>query len=467
MKNDTKIAGCCERAVEQNIGYVWIDTICIDKSSSTELSEAINSMGKWYQRAVCCFAYLSDTGDISYSGADATLKLPTHSRWFTRSWTLQELLSPYEVMFYDRRWTHLGFKTRGFSGSSDPARQALCLSARISTLTGIPEKYILSRSELSKASVAQRMSWAAKRQATRREDVAYSLMGLFGVHMPMLYGEGDNAFIRLQEEILRTTDDESIFAWGYGLEERSTKGGVFASSPADFARCGRVGTVPLYQSWAESPLSHYSMTNKGLFFERPVVKLPGLFETYLLPLDCVLEPGPGQEPSCGPTPTKIFALPLAGTARTTDRLHVTISSKPVLVDPRYFSKVKTLSRVYITKSLGWPKDAGLAFRVRDKKSLPQKNLMSDPEVISNPEVYPTTWSPLFLTSLMRSGWAQQTITSVDAQAPVVQTRLSHDQAYFRLNGSEGATTSCAWSTNFPARPTTLASPSTSTSKCSS
>ncbi|KAH8902532.1 HET-domain-containing protein, partial [Coniochaeta sp. PMI_546] len=186
-----KVDGCCAQAAKDGLDYVWIDTCCIDKSSSAELSEAINSMFAWYRGSVVCYVYLVDL-------TSAFAK----SRWFTRGWTLQELLAPDNVVFFSASWSPIGRKL------SKPRIRVL------TTITGIPDSCLSASSKaFGEASVAQKMSWAAGRKTTRREDRAYSLLGIFGVNMAMLYGEGDNAFVRLQEEILRLSDDHSLLAW--------------------------------------------------------------------------------------------------------------------------------------------------------------------------------------------------------------------------------------------------------------
>lgn len=201
-----KVKNCCARAKLDSFRYVWIDSCCIDKTSSAELSEAINSMYLWYYQSKKCYAYLADVQSIS------TFK---KSEWFTRGWTLQELLAPSELYFVNKDWKDLGTKTS--------LRQA------ISDQTQIPIN-ILSGADLETASTAQRMSWASNRRTTRIEDRAYSLMGIFGINMPLLYGEGERAFIRLQEEIMKISNDHSIFAW----KSPDIRGGLLATSPAAF-----------------------------------------------------------------------------------------------------------------------------------------------------------------------------------------------------------------------------------------
>jgi len=171
----------CKTARFHGFDYIWNDTCCIDKTSSAELSESINSMYRWYQESGVCYAYLADVKsgvDCGYKPhkASPTWKDPCfrNSEWFGRGWTLQELIAPSAMIFYDHQWQDLGTK--------------LGLCSIISEVTGIPEA-ILRGGPLSSASVAQKFSWAAARITTRIEDRAYSLMGLFGVNMPMLYGE--------------------------------------------------------------------------------------------------------------------------------------------------------------------------------------------------------------------------------------------------------------------------------------
>jgi Heterokaryon incompatibility protein (HET) len=164
-----KIKACAQQAVKDGLDYFWVDTCCIDKSSSAELSEAINSMFRWYRNADVCYAYLYDI-PARFPNTHRrtwTAKFQT-SRWFTRGWTLQELIAPRCLEFYSEDWSHIGTKED--------------LTSAITDRTGIPYEVVIS-SDFSKASLAQRMSWAAGRSTSRREDAAYCLMGLFDVSM--------------------------------------------------------------------------------------------------------------------------------------------------------------------------------------------------------------------------------------------------------------------------------------------
>ncbi|KAH8901906.1 HET-domain-containing protein [Coniochaeta sp. PMI_546] len=190
----SKILGACDQArVEDGLEWVWVDTCCIDKSSSAELSEAINSMFQWYNKARVCYAYLSDVQNETQF---------TFSRWFTRGWTLQELLAPREIEFYSSTWEFIGTK--------------FGLADSIAHVSGVESTYLRGEPFFA-ASVAQRMSWASRRKTTREEDIAYCLLGVFGVNMSLIYGEGGTkAFVRLQEEIMRNCNDQSILAWAWG-----------------------------------------------------------------------------------------------------------------------------------------------------------------------------------------------------------------------------------------------------------
>ncbi|TID23102.1 HET-domain-containing protein [Venturia nashicola] len=216
-----KIIGCCELAERNGFEYVWIDTCCIDRTSSSELQEAICSMWRWYKNAKVCYAYLVDYTTEQDDSLWAC-------KWFGRGWTLQELIAPEIVEFYDVEWSKIGTKA------------SLCME--IALITQIDTKILLG-ADPRKRSIAERMSWAASRATSRLEDVAYCLMGLFDVNMPMLYGEGTRAFIRLQEEIISRTEDYTIFAWTADPLNNMPRG-LFASFPADFKLSGRSFAAP-------------------------------------------------------------------------------------------------------------------------------------------------------------------------------------------------------------------------------
>jgi hypothetical protein len=190
-----KIRFCGEQAARDDLHYFWVDTCCIDKSSSAELAEAINSMFHWYNEAVKCYVYLAD---ISVSDEDPSRweQAFQTSRWFTRAWTLQELIAPKSVQFFSAEGRLLGDKKS--------------LERQIHNITGVSVQ-ALQGTPLFHFSVYERMSWAAKRNAKREEDTAYSLLGVFDVQMPLLYGERKTkAFFRLQEEIDKSLKSESF-----------------------------------------------------------------------------------------------------------------------------------------------------------------------------------------------------------------------------------------------------------------
>jgi hypothetical protein len=271
-----KIDLTCRQALADGYKYAWVDTCCIDKSSSAELSEAINSMFGWYGSSSICYVYLSDVRQ-----AESVVQFP-RSKWFTRGWTLQELLAPKSVEFFDQAWERLGTKKAH--------------SVWISKITGIDDS-VLARSrrkanaydeggsdvQIGSFCVAKRLSWAARRETTRVEDTAYALLGIFDINMPLLYGEGTRAFTRLQEEILRKSGDNSILAWGLDLNAQHPAGlipaefehchpreNILALSPKDFAHCQDMVHV--------SPTTGaLVMTSIGLQLELPVVIIENTF----------------------------------------------------------------------------------------------------------------------------------------------------------------------------------------------
>ncbi|GFN15327.1 HET domain-containing protein [Aspergillus tubingensis] len=317
-----KIKHSCERALQDSLGYVWVDTCCIDKTSSAELSEAINSMMAWYAQSKICYAHLADVPPITDQGLDKAAF--SRSRWFTRGWTLQELIAPAELVFLAQDWSDL--------------YEREILAGLISDITGIHHSFLDWRLDnsmlgfrLKSTSIAERMSWASNRETTRTEDMAYSLLGLLQVNMPLLYGEGSAAFRRLQEEIIKYSDDQSLFAWSFRGPEHdlnhkrpwsisqsllekivfifkdyetppessgamridiSDISEILAESPAAFRGCGDI--VPCD---VKKPTPPFSMTNKGLSIELPLLELS---DGYFALLQCQTKTDP----------TKLIALPL-------------------------------------------------------------------------------------------------------------------------------------------------------------
>ncbi|KAH9936797.1 heterokaryon incompatibility protein-domain-containing protein [Epithele typhae] len=191
-----KIRSFLEFAEDHGYKYAWVDTCCINKESSAELSEGINSMFRYYALSAICYVYLSDVDTDSVKMWEDFRR----SRWHRRGWTLQELIASRFVMFYSKEWICLGTKYE--------------LAEHLEKSTGISAAILRFEISFTNATIATRISWAAHRRTTRPEDTAYSLFGLFGVNMPTLYGEGQLAFCRLLMEILKTSRDPSIFLLG-------------------------------------------------------------------------------------------------------------------------------------------------------------------------------------------------------------------------------------------------------------
>ncbi|KAF7924727.1 uncharacterized protein EAE97_010678 [Botrytis byssoidea] len=226
-----KIEATCKLASEIGLMYAWVDTCFVDKSSSSELSEAINSMFAWYAGAVVCFAFLADVvkGKVEELGSQLGKEFReglSRSRWFTRGWTLQELLAPSKIVFYSRNW-----------------------------------------SPITATSVALRMFWVSRRRTTRVEDMAYWMLEVFDINMPLLYGEGTKAFVRLQEEIIEVSVDYTIFCWTWTATVPPAWTNLIAPSPDTFQ-----GSRDFIPATAFGQASPYSMTNAGLSISLPVIQ---------------------------------------------------------------------------------------------------------------------------------------------------------------------------------------------------
>ena len=260
-----KIEQTCRLAIKHGLKWAWVDTCCIDKTSSAELTESINSMFRWYERAEVCFAFIKDlpraldddrAGYRDTTGVgDGRVVRPSFARlrecrWFKRGWTLQELIAPARVLFYDEDWLFRGDRTDLQTGLAD--------------ITGVDASALRreARRPLKDFPLAHRMAWAAGRQTTRPEDLAYCLMGIFDVNMPLLYGEGPKAFRRLQEEIIRRSDDLTLFAWSPLADGRGPYSGVLAPSPAEFAVVGGAAVEPFEDKLGAD--GGFAIDNKGL-----------------------------------------------------------------------------------------------------------------------------------------------------------------------------------------------------------
>ncbi|RDW70383.1 hypothetical protein BP5796_08780 [Coleophoma crateriformis] len=230
-----KIESCCGIAKEYGLSYAWVDTCCIDKRSSAELSEAINSMYRWYRDAEVCFIYIVDVDPVD--------SVPIGGDTYGST----ELIAPRKRVFFSNDWSLIHFSIDTTEEDS--------LDELLARITNISLDVLQHRRPLSKLCVAERMSWASQRETTREEDMAYCLMGILNVTMPILYGEGARkAFRRLQEEFMKNSFDYSLFAW----PSRHAESGLLAHCPADFANIPKLGF------WSPSMLSPFQMTNLGL-----------------------------------------------------------------------------------------------------------------------------------------------------------------------------------------------------------
>jgi hypothetical protein len=235
MKGSRKLRLSCAIAARQGLEYIWIDTCCIDKTSSAELSENINSMFRYYTEAKVCYTYLSDVASVKISDTPKP-----------------EDLDFCQSAFYNKEWDYLGTKAD--------------LKDAIRSRTKVPEKILLG-GDLTDQPVSRKMSWVSSRQTTVPEDIAYCLLGLFDVNIPLLYVEGqEKAFLRLQEAILNSSDDNSIFLWSSTADEahETPFWGLLAKSPAYFARSPDIGT-PCTMTMATNTAA--TLTGRGVNVE--------------------------------------------------------------------------------------------------------------------------------------------------------------------------------------------------------
>ena len=284
-----KIRNACAKACKRSppLQWLWIDTCCIDKKNAVEETQSINSMFAWYYRATVCYAYLFDVDE----SAPPQQTFPK-SVWFTRGWTLQELLAPRNMEFYGCNWKLMGTK------------QSLADVLALPSVTRIDKRYLTGQASFKTASVATRMGWMAGRTTSVVEDIAYSMLGILNLNMAVQYGEGAKAFIRLQRTLMETSTDESIFAWTIpqnGLECYRSLGqtpqwspktwGLLAPSPDCFRKYNDL--VVLEDKVVPRLAGGYSMTQQGVQFHMPVkpgteaVNLMGLQRSEIaLTLNC-------------------------------------------------------------------------------------------------------------------------------------------------------------------------------------
>lgn len=267
-----KIENACRLASRHGLGWIWADTCCIDKTNMAEVSEAINSMYRWYEQSKVCYAFLQDV-DFHEGVPEIELTF-CENEWFRRGWTLQELIAPDRVIFLSQQWEAIAEKDD--------------IPDVVEKITGIPAqvvKYKQFGSSQSRPYASDVFSWAARRTTTRAEDRAYCLLGLLGINMPLVYGEGEAAFQRLQLEVVRSMRDASYIAWGIdtGIPDLQNFSGNQHKLAADFESTSALaGTLDQFYysagKWEGWSTSLLEVTNIGLSLECTMIKtLNGAF----------------------------------------------------------------------------------------------------------------------------------------------------------------------------------------------
>ncbi|KAI0541024.1 hypothetical protein GGR58DRAFT_511288 [Xylaria digitata] len=269
-----KIKQTCRLAAKDRLNWIWIDTCCIDKSSSVELSEAINSMFEWYREADVCYIFLEDVPSPK-SGKNVEEAF-RKARWLTRGWTLQEFLAPNNIKLFNSSWEkilpiHFPF-IRNYAPELPPYFHEL----RVNPIPGFEKSLLryftgIDHGNWSLADVPTILSWAANRRTSRREDMAYCLLGLLNVKMPLLYGEGSDAFPRLLEEVIKKSNSHGVLAAWYGVPcpFLSSIGRLLPESPrayGGFTKEFKGTPVP-----GKPKSLHFPLTNAGLSIELPLV----------------------------------------------------------------------------------------------------------------------------------------------------------------------------------------------------
>lgn len=439
-----KLRGACQQANKDGIDHIWIDSCCIDKASSAELSEAINSMYAWYRIAKVCYVFLEDLprercsfhrrqDDQSMWGLPVMSKLMRASlqtcRWFTRGWTLQELLASPNLRFFASRWYPIG------SLEGD-------LLDAVAEITRIDPKVLQHEKPLVSCSIAQRLSWASSRKTTKVEDEAYSLLGILDVHMASYYGEGRQAFQRLQEELLKKGDDLSILAWD--PSDRGRQNFLLAASPADFADCGDVvldddSMLDWHETWLTS------LGLKGQFevmTRRSAIR--GAPERLLLSLGCHKLRHPGKRialplangsnsPREEPSSSLFFVSSLFGDTRTSSfgsvDYHSDLRTKKELTILKHGVDMKKLERTSLPHH----------FPNSTKGSTP--NMHSRPTKVSSPTLYIDQNKDLPLREYAQGDevemWATETGDCAQIAFYVSKCKLHNGTWSYQLERSDG------------------------------
>ncbi|KAI6039996.1 hypothetical protein EDC04DRAFT_1595804 [Pisolithus marmoratus] len=292
-----KVLRSCEQAKRDGLRLLWVDTCCIDFENGPETSEAINSMFQWYRDSRLCYTYLHDVCIFPTKPDKMFAKFNGWPEWFSRGWTLQELVAPSALQFFNKDWECIGDKQS--------------LAPKLAEITKVPLHILRDGLSSHRPSVAQIMSWAADRGTKCIEDRAYSLLGLLGINMPTLYGEEKGAFQRLQLEIMRVSNDQSIFAWKDSTTcNKRWSNGVLADDPDSFRDCHDVikiepkefykglsllwdsDSTELVTSQEDDEIPTFTVANGAIQIRLPLLPYHGCPSVFLAALACRRENDP-------------------------------------------------------------------------------------------------------------------------------------------------------------------------------
>ncbi|KAJ8454213.1 hypothetical protein ONZ45_g19390 [Pleurotus djamor] len=290
-KGYAKFTSFVEAAKVYGCRYVWVDTFCINKDSSAELDESIRSMYNWYKSSHVCIVYLA--GDQDSYPPDGNDLRSWNDEWFNRGWTLQELLAPKRLKFFWKDWSRVD--DTPYDLIRDPDEQVQSPSkfkASVIERGAGMSNYDLLNYKPSPENAHLVFQWITQRRTTRPEDLAYCMIGLLDLQLPIAYGEGEErAFYRLQMECVQNTDNRSIFKWGSTLQASRWNCMLYESPRGIIDDSGEIDALPLFTPHRNKQLNldpSFTFTNSGLRIMMTMHKVQQVRSSHDLSFDCYI-----------------------------------------------------------------------------------------------------------------------------------------------------------------------------------